>query len=54
LPSFNRLTVASELLPVTAWLGTVTPCAWATITDAEALIPGLIRESFWLRVSVAS
>ncbi len=32
-------------MPLTAWLGTVTPCAWAVITDAEALIPGFTRES---------
>ncbi len=46
--------MASEPLPVTAALGTVTPWAWETITDAEALIPGFTRESFWSSVSVAS
>jgi hypothetical protein len=34
-------------------LGTVTPCAWLTMTDAEALIPGFTRESVWSSVSVA-
>ena len=54
MPFFNMLTVASELLPVTAALGSVTPEACPTITAAEALIPGFTRESFWSRVSVAS
>jgi hypothetical protein len=47
------VTVDSEPVPVIALLGTVTPCAWLTITEAEALIPGFTRESFWSRVSVA-
>ena len=53
-PPFSRLTVASEPLPVTAAFGTVTPDACPTITAADALIPGLTRESPWSRVSVAS
>ena len=54
LPFFIRVTVPSEPLPVTAAFGTVTPAAWPVITDAEALMPGLTRESFWSSVRVAS
>ena len=46
LPFFIKLTVPSEPLPVTAAFGTVTPDAWPVTTDADALIPGLTRESF--------
>jgi hypothetical protein len=54
LPFFCSVTVPSEPLPVTAEFGTVIPDAWPVITDADALMPGLTRESFWSRVSVAS
>lgn len=53
LPFLSMLTVASDPLPVTAWFGTVTPCACDVITVADALIPGLICESPWSRVRVA-
>ena len=46
LPFFTSVTVPRELLPVTAALGTVTPDAWPVMTDADALMPGLTRESF--------
>ena len=45
LPPRISSTVPSEPVPLTAWFGTVTPCAWPTITDADALIPGFTRES---------
>jgi hypothetical protein len=45
LPLSSTLTVPSDPLPVRAWLGTVTPWAWLTITAADALIPGLTWES---------
>ena len=54
LPFFSMLTVASEPVPVTAAFGSVTPDAWPVMTEADALIPGLTRESFWSSVSVAS
>ena len=41
-----KLYRARELLPVTAAFGTVTPDAWPVITVADALMPGLTRESF--------
>jgi hypothetical protein len=34
-------------------LGTLTPCAWPAMIDAEALIPGFTRESLWLSAKVA-
>ena len=46
LPFFISVTVPSEPLPVTAAFGTVTPDAWPVITVADALMPGLTRESF--------
>jgi hypothetical protein len=54
LPPRSSDTVASDPLPLTASFGMVTPCAWPVITEAEALIPGLTRESFWSSVRVAS
>ena len=54
LPSLTTFTVASDPVPVTAAFGTVTPGACLTITEADALIPGLTRESVWSSVSVAS
>lgn len=54
LPSFTTFSVASDPEPVTAELGTVTPWACLTITEADALIPGFTRESRWSSVSVAS
>ena len=53
-PLRDNETVASDPLPLTASLGTVTPCACPVITDADALIPGLTRESVWSSVRVAS
>ena len=54
LPFLSTFTVASEPVPVTAELGSVTPEAWPVITEAEALIPGLTCESFWSSWRVAS
>ena len=39
---------------VIALLGRFTPDAWPVMTEADALIPGFTRESFWSSVSVAS
>jgi hypothetical protein len=54
LPLTCSMTVARVPVPVTAALGTVTPCPCLMITSAEALMPGLTWESYWSRVTVAS
>ena len=54
VPSLTTFSVASDPVPVIAAFGTVTPWACWTITEADALIPGLTRESRWSSVSVAS
>jgi hypothetical protein len=54
LPLWSRLTRPTEPVLVTALLGRLTPDAWPVTTAADALIPGLTRESRWSSVSVAS
>ena len=53
LAVLSSVTVAIEPVPVTALLGTLTPCACATMIDADALIPGFTCESLWSSVNVA-
>ena len=54
LPFWRRLTRPTDPVLVTALLGRLTPEACPVITAADALMPGLTRESRWSSVSVAS